>query len=213
MTLRLCELLSRVPLFATPWTVARQTPLSIELPRQECWSGLLFPSPGDLPNQRIKPTSPALQADSFLSEPPGSQACYLNKTLPLWWTGYRTPRPSVTSYNCTSVYFTSKILVLFFFFLIDVTLKCLESCNLLKLLGTSEEAVPSLSSLSAPTQDIVIQTTCFSCVQTRDLGVWRPEPSLQQRRLSSGFVGRLTVPKKSNHSTFHLLKTCMYHRV
>ena len=140
-------------------------------------------------------------------------ACYLNKTLPLWWTGYRTPRPSVTSYNCTSVYFTSKILVLFFFFLIDVTLKCLESCNLLKLLGTSEEAVPSLSSLSAPTQDIVIQTTCFSCVQTRDLGVWRPEPSLQQRRLSSGFVGRLTVPKKSNHSTFHLLKTCMYHRV
>jgi len=41
------------------------------LSRQEYWSGLPFPSPGDLPNPRIEPRSPALQADSFLSEPPG----------------------------------------------------------------------------------------------------------------------------------------------
>ena len=59
-----------------------------------------------------------------------------------------------------------------FFFLIDVTLKCLESYNLLKLLGTSEEVVPSLSSLSAPTQNIVIQTTCFSwCPNERPWGL------------------------------------------
>ena len=51
--------------------IASQALLSIGFPRQEYWSGLPFPSPGDLPNQGIKPRSPALQADSLLSEPPG----------------------------------------------------------------------------------------------------------------------------------------------
>ena len=63
--------LSRVPLFATPWTVAYKAPLSMEFSRQEYWSGLPFPSPGDLPNPGIKPGSPALQADALPSEPPG----------------------------------------------------------------------------------------------------------------------------------------------
>ena len=63
--------LSRVRLFATPWTVARQAPLSMGFSRPEYWSGLPFPSPGDLPNPRIEPGSPALQADSLSSEPPG----------------------------------------------------------------------------------------------------------------------------------------------
>ena len=58
-------------LFAIPWTVAYQAPPSMEFSRQEYWSGLLFPSPGDLPNLGIKPTSPALHADSLPSEPPG----------------------------------------------------------------------------------------------------------------------------------------------
>ena len=53
---------------ATPWTVARQTPLSMGSPRQEYWSGLPFPSPGDLPKPGIKPASPALQADSLPTE-------------------------------------------------------------------------------------------------------------------------------------------------
>ena len=61
-----------VRLFATPWTVAYQSPQSMEFSRQEYWSGLPFPSPGDLPNLGIKPGSPALQADALLSEPPGS---------------------------------------------------------------------------------------------------------------------------------------------
>ena len=56
---------------ATPWTAAHQAPLSMEFSRQEYWSGLPFPSPGDFPNTGIKPGSPALQADSLLSEPPG----------------------------------------------------------------------------------------------------------------------------------------------
>ena len=54
-----------------PWTIARQVPLSIGFSRQEYWSGLPCPPPGDLPNPGIKPRSPALQGDSLLSEPPG----------------------------------------------------------------------------------------------------------------------------------------------
>ena len=65
------NLLSRVRLFATPWTVAYQAPPSMGFSRQECWSGLPFPSPGDLPNPGIEPKSPALQADALPSEPPG----------------------------------------------------------------------------------------------------------------------------------------------
>ena len=64
-------LLSHVPLFAIPWTIAYQTPLSMEFSRQEYWSGLPFPSPGDLPNLGIEHGSPALQADALPSEPPG----------------------------------------------------------------------------------------------------------------------------------------------
>ena len=55
----------------TPWTVAYQAPPSTEFSRQECWGGLPFPSPGDLPDPGIKPGSPTLQADALPSEPPG----------------------------------------------------------------------------------------------------------------------------------------------
>ena len=65
------KLLSRVRLFATPWTVAYQAPPSMGFPRQECWSGLPFPSPGDLTDPGIEAGSPALQADALRSEPPG----------------------------------------------------------------------------------------------------------------------------------------------
>ena len=61
--------LSRVRLFSTPWTVAYQAPPFMGFSRQECWSGLPFPSPGDLPNSGIEPGSPALQADALPWEP------------------------------------------------------------------------------------------------------------------------------------------------
>ena len=61
--------LSYVRVFVTPWTVVRQTPLSMEFSRQEYWSELPFPSPGDLPDQGFEPGSPVLQADSLSSEP------------------------------------------------------------------------------------------------------------------------------------------------
>ena len=65
------ESLSRVQLFATPWTIAYQAPQSMEFSRQEYWSGLPFASPGDLPNPGIEPGSPTLQANALPSEPPG----------------------------------------------------------------------------------------------------------------------------------------------
>ena len=49
----------------TPWTVARQTPLSMEFPKQEYWSRLPFPTPGDLPNPGTEPGSPVLKANSL----------------------------------------------------------------------------------------------------------------------------------------------------
>ena len=65
------KLLSRVRLFVTPWTVAYQASLSMGFSRQEYWSGLTFPSPGDLPDPGIEPGSPALETDTLTSEPPG----------------------------------------------------------------------------------------------------------------------------------------------
>ena len=64
-----CYLFSHVQLFVNPWTVACQAPLSMGFSRQEYWSGLLRPPPGNLPDPGIEPTSPALQGDSLPSEP------------------------------------------------------------------------------------------------------------------------------------------------
>ena len=63
--------LSRIWLCATPWTVAHQAPPSMEFSRQEYWSGLPFPSSGDLSDSGIEPRSPALRAEALLSEAPG----------------------------------------------------------------------------------------------------------------------------------------------
>ena len=60
-----------VRLFATPWTIAHQAPPSMGFPSQEYWSGLPFPSQGDLHDPGIEPRYPALQADALTSEPPG----------------------------------------------------------------------------------------------------------------------------------------------
>ena len=65
------KVVSRDQLFVTTWTVACQVPLSMGFFRQEYWSGLPFPSPDDLPSPGIEARSPALQADSLPSEPPG----------------------------------------------------------------------------------------------------------------------------------------------
>ena len=66
-------------LFATQWTVAHQAPLSMGFSRQEGWSGVPCPPPGDLPHPGIAPASPALQADSYLPlAPPGKPQMMIN---------------------------------------------------------------------------------------------------------------------------------------
>ena len=81
------QLLSHVRLFATPWTAARQAPLSMGFSWQEHWSGLPFPSPGDLPNPGIEPRAPTLQVDSW---PSSSREALLQS----WW---------LSSIHCGSV--------------------------------------------------------------------------------------------------------------
>ena len=78
MTYVSMKLLSHVHLFATPWTVAHQASPSVRFSRQESWSGLPFPSPGDLPDLWIEPRLPALWADAFLFEPPGNPSMTYN---------------------------------------------------------------------------------------------------------------------------------------
>ena len=70
--------LSHIQFFATLWTVARQAPPFMGFSRQEYWSWLPFPSPGDLPNTGIEPGSPALQADALPSEPQEAKMSDLN---------------------------------------------------------------------------------------------------------------------------------------
>ncbi|CAI9180663.1 unnamed protein product [Rangifer tarandus platyrhynchus] len=71
------SILALLCLFATPWTVALQAPLFMEFSRQEYWSGLPFPPPGELLSPETEPGSPALQADSLPSEPPGKPNIYM----------------------------------------------------------------------------------------------------------------------------------------
>ena len=74
----------------TPGTIAHQAPLSMGFPRQEYWSGLTFPSPGDLPDPGIKPESPVLKADSLLSELPGKSHVSCSAVFDaLRWHGLR----------------------------------------------------------------------------------------------------------------------------
>ena len=79
-------MLIHVSLFATPWTVSLQALLSMEFPKQEYWSGLLFPTPRDLPDPRIKPVSlalPALAGGFFTIVPFGKPATYAYRQINL----------------------------------------------------------------------------------------------------------------------------------
>ena len=113
--------LSRVWLFASLWIVACQVPPSMGFSRQEYWSGLPFPSPGDLPNPEIKPRSPALQTDSLQPEPPGK---FTNKFFVGPWKLPRPPcppssllltikreasRPEPTKYLCPPKLFSQQV--------------------------------------------------------------------------------------------------------
>ena len=83
--------LSRAWLFATRWTIVRQTPLPMEFSRQKYWNGFPFPPPGHLPEPEIEPASPALAGRFFITEP-------LRK--PIIWNGSSW---SQTSHLCSQV--------------------------------------------------------------------------------------------------------------
>ena len=85
-------MLSRVQLFVTPWTAACQAPTSMGFYRQGYWSGLPFPSPGDLSDPGIEPRSPALQGRLSTSEPPG-KSLHQNRILSYLSKGYLSPHP------------------------------------------------------------------------------------------------------------------------
>ena len=96
--------LSRVWLFATPWIVAYQAPPSMGFFRQECWSGLPFPSPGDLPYPGLEPGSPTLQADALPSEPPGKQRPEKKVALPP--TKHQTPPLFTNMGDCFFIHYS-----------------------------------------------------------------------------------------------------------
>ena len=91
--------LSRVRLFATPWTVAHQAPPSMGFSRQEYWSGLPFPSPGDLPDPGIKSGSPTLQADALPSATREAQKEQKTRNLPYFFK-FLTLNQALLHSNC-----------------------------------------------------------------------------------------------------------------
>ena len=95
---KVCQFLSGVQLFASPWTVAHQAPLSMEFSRQESWSGQPFPSPGDLPNPGIEPRSPALQADSLSSELPSQIEQQIDPSVQSFFQVYYSQRARYFSF-------------------------------------------------------------------------------------------------------------------
>ena len=79
-----CSSLNHVQLLVTTWAVAHWSSLSMGFSRQEYWSGLPFPFPGDLPDPGIEPGSPSLQADSLPSEPSGDSNHLKGRGA--WWS-------------------------------------------------------------------------------------------------------------------------------
>ena len=74
-----CLVTKSCPTLVTPWFIAHQAPLPMGFPREEYWSGLPFPSPGDLPSPGIEPASPELASGFFTTESPVNKALYFIK--------------------------------------------------------------------------------------------------------------------------------------
>ena len=110
-----------VQLFATPWTVADQAPPSMEFFRQEYWSGLPFPSPGDLPNPGIKPPTPAL-AGGFFATSTTLEAPYFFCTFSLLLNVYNKSTEREFLFNLLKDFFlmTQKFAYYFLFLLLKL---------------------------------------------------------------------------------------------
>ena len=98
------QTLTCVQLFATPWTVTSQAPLSVRFFKQEYWSELPFPPPGDFPDPGIKPASPAWAGEFFNPEPPGKPAIHIHVSiLPQTPLSSRLPHSIEQSSMCCTV--------------------------------------------------------------------------------------------------------------
>ena len=129
--------LSRVQLFATPWTVAYQASLSMGFSRQEYWHGLPFTSPGYLPHPGIKPRSPSLQADNLPSEPPGNTISWCRK---ITWT------LAFFSVILSFVKFYWNI-TMFNFYILSVAAVMLQLCNWVVVTKTAWLTKPQLCTI------------------------------------------------------------------
>ena len=172
-----CWSLGYVQLFVTPWTVAHQAPLSMEFSRQEYWSWLPFLSPGDLPNPGITPGSPALQADSVSSEPPGKPylvtgIIYLQAVLTKW---------SLNIVNFHAFFSNNlRIIKSFFFFPTDFLFSILHSCSIAQSCPTicdPMDCSPPSSSLLGISQARILEAVAISrgifLTQGSNLCLWR----------------------------------------
>ena len=96
--------------FATPWTVARQAPLSMGFPRQEYWSGLPFPSPGYLLGSEMEPVSPAVAGRFFTTETPGKPCNYLVIGKSCFFLSSRSVVSAEPSFACLGPFYSSLLL-------------------------------------------------------------------------------------------------------
>ena len=102
------QLLGRIWLFETPWTIAHQSPLFMKLSRQDYWSGLPLPTLGDLPHPWIKPTSPALAGGFFTISTPGKPKTIIWPSNPtighIPWENHRSKRHMYPNVHCSTIY-------------------------------------------------------------------------------------------------------------
>ena len=124
---RIVKSLSCARLFVTPWTVAHQAPSSVGFSRQAYWSGLPFPSPGDLPDPGIEPGSSALQADALTSEPADCVSWVPWLTLDLQKIGLMNVLEKWNSFVCRGLPVISILLNLFRLVLWPILLSILKN--------------------------------------------------------------------------------------
>ena len=153
-----CCLLSHVWLFVTPWTVACQTSLWLGFSRQEYWSGLPFPSPGDLPDPGTEPRSPALQTDSLPFEPQGGILRGQRPLLitfgaaPARFRSWLSSRPSLGSWASYSNFIPLKIRATSWGY---VRMKCSKTC----------EPVCAWHIINAQMWAIILKKKLFICLK------------------------------------------------
>ena len=159
----------------TLWTVARRVPLSVGFPRQEYWSGLPFPSPGDLPDPGIKPMSPALAGGCFTTEPPGKHGFLILVPNSFLFYLINVSKMRLCPEQCTRTsssleaiwldsvlldllkYLTTSIILFFWEHLLDLTLvhPCIPSGCLVSAFSVALASPQLLRGFRMPTLNLV----------------------------------------------------------